>query len=135
MDHNANMTPDGEGIERGRRGRSRLRTSLPARLITLIDNHPVVLLNISLTGARVMLRENILPPPAVGAQVVLQWDSGEAFGNVLRIARGDIGIAFDEPVSPEMLVATRELHDDLARRGGLISLLREEARIFVQGRC
>lgn len=120
-----------------RRGRSRLRTMLPARLSTLFGTWPAYLRDISLTGAGVELRDidsHGLQPPKVGGEVVLEWEAGEAFGRIVRIRGNILGLAFDEIVPPPVLIATRDLHDALVARGGLNHLVKENARRFVQGR-
>lgn len=67
-------------------------------------------------------------------QAILDWELGDAFGTVLREAAGNYGMIFEETVSPKLLIATRDLHDNLASQGGLDYLVKEAARNFVHGR-
>lgn len=105
----------------GRRMRSRLATRLPATLVTLFGSLPVILLDISLTGARCLVTNNrgITNPLRTGKEVVLEWGQFDAFGTIIWEGEGLCGIQFDPIISPSVLVATRDIHDDFVQQGGL----------------
>ena len=89
----------------GRRRRSRLRARLAAKLVTLDGTRRTLLLDLSLTGARIRASAEL----RTGQQAVLCWANFEAFGTVVWVARGLAGVAFDEPLDPGTLYATRDL--------------------------
>lgn len=116
-------------VQTGRRGRSRLRVRLPAKLQTRIENARVILVDLSMTGAR-LVADN---PPAVGTEAMLHWDRYEAFGEVVWAQGVQFGLSFEEPISEQDVLATREL-DDVARLPHDKELLRQAAREWVEGK-
>lgn len=115
-------------VQRGRRGRSRLRVRLPAKLQTRTETSRVILIDLSTTGARIA--SNSLPK--VGTEAMLHWDRYEAFGEVVWAEGVQFGLSFDDPISEEDVLATREL-DDVARLPQDEELLRRAAREWVEG--
>lgn len=121
---------------KGRRQRSRLRTCLPANVTTLGGTRRAILLDLSLTGARLCLLSQYLveDAPAGGADAVLDWESGEAFGSIIWSEGEVFGLHFDEMLDPAVLIATRDLHDRLVSLGGMQFLDNQNAKKWVEGR-
>lgn len=117
----------GEG-DRGRRGRSRLRVRLAARIITRTETKPAILADLSLTGAKVATEAML----KLGGEVVLEWGKFEAFGEVVWIRGQYCGISFFDMIAPAVLIATRDL-DDTAHLPGDRDMLREVAQGWVKG--
>lgn len=115
-------------VQRGRRGRSRLRVRLPGKLQTRTGTSRVILIDLSTTGARIA-SDNL---PKVGTEAMLHWDRYEAFGEVVWAGGVQFGLSFDDPISEEDVLATREL-DDVARLPQDEELLRRAAREWVEG--
>jgi hypothetical protein len=113
----------------GRRGRSRLKARLAARVICVSGSQRAVLNDISLTGARLTLTQ----PVKAGECIVLQWGNFEAFGDVVWSSQNQIGVKFDATIDPRTLIATRDL-DDLERLPSDHDLVRRSAEDWVQGR-
>ena len=87
-----------------RRAQSRLRTRLQARIVTLYSTRTTVLLDLSLTGARVKASAEM----RVDDEIVLSWARYEAFGKIVWLRDGMCGIVFDRPISAQNLVVTRD---------------------------
>lgn len=87
----------------GRRGASRLKISLPAKLETISGGHPAEIRDLSETGAKIRLGI----APRVAADVVLKLWSIEAFSQVVWAADDLVGLKFDEPLSPQQVLAVR----------------------------
>jgi hypothetical protein len=88
------MTTFGKRGGGGRRRAQRSRADLPALVTTVARAQPVVLMNVSATGAR--LRGGDLPD--VGGDLVLKIDKTEAFGTVQWKRQNLCGVAFDQPL-------------------------------------
>jgi hypothetical protein len=112
----------------GKRLASRLRTRLPARLVTLDGEYRVILLDLSCTGASV--RRDGLAFKAGNA--ILQWMGHEAFCLARWNEAGQCGLEFDKPIPLEWVLATRE-HDAAERLPGDDELVRRRAREWVAG--
>lgn len=112
----------------GRRGRSRLRVRLAARLETLSATTSVVLHDISLTGAKISAPASL----RTGQDCVLLWDGHEAFGRLVWARAGFCGIAFDRPIAPQVLIATRD-RNDVECLPDDFELRRQAARNFSTG--
>ncbi|WP_191229163.1 PilZ domain-containing protein [Aurantiacibacter xanthus] len=97
-------------LNAGRRRDSRLRLSVPGRLITLTDTHKISLRDISQSGAKLVLPEQVQQ----GEDGVLEWLDFEAFGTIVWTHKGLAGMAFDEPLPTAVLLATREKFDSRA---------------------
>lgn len=117
------------GPTRGRRGNSRLRVRLPARLTTRADMLRGVLVDLSLSGASLIVPGTIVP----GREAVLEWGRFDAFGEIVWRRADRCGIAFFEPLSPAVLIATRNL-DALEHLPQDRELARQVARGWVEGR-
>jgi hypothetical protein len=115
----------------GRRKAARLRLSIPVRLITVWETQAGVLLDISCTGARIGLHR----PLAIGAGGYLRIDTIEAFAEVVRRAEGSgggiNGLAFDEPLPLETVLAIRRHAEGFERTQR--AALREQVRKWVTG--
>ena len=112
----------------GRRGRNRLRARLPAKIVTLNGTRNTVLLDLSLTGARFRASDGMVS----GQQAVLSWAGFEAFGILVWVEGGLCGIAFAEPLGPDVLFETRD-HDTHDRLPSDHELERRRAREWVKG--
>jgi hypothetical protein len=112
----------------GRRANSRLRVRLPAKIVTLHGEYPVILADLGYFGARVSGAE----PPRQGAEVILQWGQFEAFGRVSWVGPRTFGIAFFDPVPPKVLIATRDM-DDAGRAPSEKEQARNFARVWASG--
>lgn len=112
----------------GNRSASRLKTRLPARLITLEGELHVVLLDLSCTGAG--LRRTALP---LTGEAVLQWFGYEAFGTIRWSESGQCGVEFEQPIPYAWVIATRN-HDAAERLPDDHELNRQQARDWVAGR-
>ena len=91
----------------GRRRDSRLRVTVPARLITLTGHHKVALRDISQTGAKLSVPEQV----RAGDDGVLEWLDFETFGSIIWTGGGFAGIAFDEELPVGALLTTRQKFD------------------------
>ena len=111
----------------GRRRHSRLRVHLPAKLITLGGTIQVVLLNLSFSGAKVLLGKGAVQR---GSSAVLNWGNFEAFCTVAWSEGGHCGLDFDEPLAPQVLIATRDLADITPR----VDANRDAAQDWAAGR-
>lgn len=114
-----------------RRGSSRLRTNLPARLIDVTASHDVRLENLSRTGARIELQD--APRLCRGESMLLQWAGFEHFGEIVWRKGNHAGITFDEEASERELLETRHLQDHVQRDGCETFLRRKAAREWASG--
>jgi len=89
--------------ERHRRKRPRLRLGIPVRVETLHGIFDGRLLDLSETGAKVAMES-----PSRKGDALLQWLSHEAFGEIVWRDGDAIGIRFDEPLSADQLMLTRQ---------------------------
>ena len=112
----------------GKRLASRLRTRLPARLVTLDGEYRVILLDLSCTGASVR-RDGLL---FEAGNAILQWMGHEAFCIARWNQAGQCGLAFDQPIPLEWVLATRD-HDATERLPDDAELERHRAREWVTG--
>ena len=112
----------------GRRSRNRLRARLPAKIVTLNGTSTTVLLDLSQTGARFRASDGMVS----GQQAVLSWARFEAFGILVWVEGGLCGIAFEEPLGPDVLFETRD-HDTHDRLPSDRELERRRAREWVKG--
>ena len=111
----------------GNRSASRLRTRLPARLITLNGELRVVLQDLSRSGAG--LSKSALPR---SGSAVLQWFGYEAFGAIRWSVAGQCGIEFDGLIPQAWVLATRS-HDARERLPDDDEMVRRGAREWVTG--
>lgn len=119
-----------------RRQRSRLRTCLPARLVTLEASLPATLLDLSLTGARLQLGQGGLRPATLRPQepVILHWGPYDQFGTLVWRTGDFAGVEFDAHIAAADLVATRDLQDSYTSRGGQRHDVARHAQAWVEGR-
>jgi hypothetical protein len=89
----------------GRRVELRAPVRLPVSVETLDGTRRLILLEASLSGAR--LEGEALPP--LGKDVVLTCGSVEAFGMIVWAAGNRCGVHFDDPISIPELVALRRV--------------------------
>ncbi|WP_298468199.1 PilZ domain-containing protein [uncultured Erythrobacter sp.] len=111
----------------GRRAAARLRLSMPAKLVTIYETRPCIILNLSQTGARLGL-EN---PLALGDAAFLQCASIDHFANVVRSQKGTNALEFEVPLTHDQVLAIRtvaENFDELERRD-----FRQIARDWITG--
>jgi hypothetical protein len=90
-------------IESHRRGSSRLRLGIPARLETFDGPQHVRLLDLSQSGAQVLIS-----PQLPFKSAVLGWLAFEAFGDVVWQTADHAGLQFDEPVPMDWIIETRQ---------------------------
>jgi len=85
-----------------RRAYARLRLGVPARLLTLDGQQWVTLVDLSQSGARVVL-------DASGriSGGLLRWLGFEAFGDPAWQVGDELALHFDEPIEPAWLFETR----------------------------
>lgn len=122
-----------------RRNRSRLATQLPARIITLFGTANVVLADLSLTGAKLQLPDkcHFAGELKEKADAQLQWFEFEAFGSLkwvkLDRSQCEVGMRFEEPIQPAILLGTRDIYDQFCKAGGYTALVQQAAHKWVQG--
>lgn len=112
----------------GKRSAGRLRTRIPARLITLDGEFRVILNDLSCTGASVGKQALALR----SGNAVLQWLNFETFGVIRWGKDGLCGIEFERPI-PEAWVLTTRSHDEHQRLPDDAELKRRAARDWVTG--
>jgi len=129
--HNVSESP--------RRHRSRLLTNLPAKLIALSGTSIASLLDLSLTGARLQMPERCSFAEELRARTdaTLQWFEFETFCTIKWVKKVDglfeIGLHFDEPINPQIVLATREIYDQFCEQGGYTSIVKKSAQNWVSG--
>ena len=99
----------------GRRISARLRLFLPATLVTLHGHQNCWIENLSRSGARLA---NAAPPP-VGSYGVVKVQDIENFGKVVWRSANRFGLAFDQLLTQQQLVALRhfsEAYPEIARK-------------------
>ncbi|WP_228242936.1 PilZ domain-containing protein [Porphyrobacter sp. GA68] len=111
----------------GKRARSRLRVSLPARIVSATGSGDCTVVDVSETGARVAAPE----PPRPGVMVVVRCLHLELFGTLVWRRGALAGIAFDAPLRRDQVVGLRGLADEAARMQD--EAARQAARAWAQG--
>lgn len=91
-----------------RRIESRLRTDLPAQLITLSGSQGAALCDLSRRGARLHCAQPLSP----GAECVLNWLQFESFGTIVWSNGSFAGMVFDEPLAEQTVLRTRAIIDE-----------------------
>lgn len=124
----AELLPSESKARIGRRGRSRVRVYLPARIIAVDGTQTGTLLDISLTGVQLKLTRALRNR----AEVLVQFDRYELFGTVVWTDSDRCGVDIDEGVPSAVVLAARARHDEMMRAGGW-SPEREAARRWVNG--
>lgn len=105
-----------------------MRLRIPATIILLSGRYACRLDDLSQSGARITI-EAVPPPRASGVLVV---NGFEAFGEVVWSSTGRAGLAFDEPMPLDQVIAIRHFADSYADHE---QKARERmVRDFVQGR-
>jgi hypothetical protein len=92
-------------------------------------------MDLSLNGAKVFIndRQGATDTMIAGQEAVLEWGDQEAFGEIIWTSGCLLGLKFEDIVAPAVLIATRDMHDELARSGGLGQLDRDHVRAWVDG--
>jgi hypothetical protein len=108
-----------------RRAKARLRTGIPAALVTLNGRQDITLVDLSETGAGIVVAD-----PGHIAGGMLQWMDYEVYGAVVRRVGEDVGLQFDTPIDPAWVLDTRAWLPKLTDEKGR---LRRFARDWVQG--
>jgi hypothetical protein len=113
-------------VKTGRRARSRLRVELAAKLSTTSDSVQCTLVDLSCSGAQVLVDG----PIRAGVDVILNWREHEVFGNVAWSAFGRCGIVFEQPIAEQLVVQMRSWNalESEAAEAALV------AREWVEGR-
>lgn len=86
----------------GRREQPRLRLQIPARITTLSGPEPVLLLDLSQSGARIACRSE--PSFKRG---LLGWMEFEFYGETVWIKKDMCALRFDPELDLEVVLATR----------------------------
>lgn len=110
-----------------RRRNPRLALGIDAEFICLDGRQPVLLQDISATGARIAFLHR--QPTANG---FLRWINYEVFGDIKWRGRDECGIVFDRPISNACLLQTRSATPNLLLQQRLDA--DRHARNFVLGR-
>ena len=105
------MSPEAHN-QIGRRRDSRLRLHIPARIVTIHGQYKAQLLDLSQSGAHLAVEQQLMK----GGDAVLTWLEYEAFGRIVWAASTQIGMEFEELITPATLVATRDLADQHSAR-------------------
>ncbi len=113
----------------GRRATPRVRLCIPAQALLLHGLENCLLDDLSQAGARVTLAGRL---PSAGAGVVLKAKGLDVFGSVIWAQGARFGIAFEEPLPLNTVVAVRHFADAYAQHE--VELQRRNAQMFVQGR-
>lgn len=131
MHEPARSSPSDGSDSIGRRAASRLRLSIPARIMTIYETHNCILLDLSRSGARIGLAE----PLVIGGGGYLRIGQLEVFGQAVRrmigAGGGVNGIAFDTPLSDAAVLAIRHHAETFQRTER--DALREQVRRWVKG--
>ena len=109
-----------------RRGYSRLRLGIAARLETIAGKQSVRLIDLSQTGARLILSQ-----PGDARDAVLTWLGFEAFGSVIWREGDQVGMHVDDLVPTAQLLETRRRAPSVVRAEELEP--RAAAREWVAG--
>ncbi|MBK6801670.1 MAG: PilZ domain-containing protein [Novosphingobium sp.] len=117
-----------------RRGRSRLKTCLNANVISLYGSIGAALLDISLTGAKLQIisKRRVAEGLRPRERVVISWVSFEVMGSVVWTHSDLFGVRFDEFVPPKVLIATRDLSDEVMAQGGRPAVMQDQVRRAVR---
>ncbi|EAQ27716.1 hypothetical protein NAP1_08987 [Erythrobacter sp. NAP1] len=122
--------PD-DPIQVGRRGAPRLRLAIPAKLVSRYDTRRCILVDLSLTGAKVSLQD----PLAKGEDALLQVGTLEPFGEVVRCQKGvhggTVGLSFDPPLREADVLGVRAFAERYEEDE--VRALRAEVRRWVTG--
>jgi hypothetical protein len=86
-----------------RRAHPRLRLGISARLLCLDGQQWVTLVDLSQSGARVVLGN-----PAKVSGGLLRWLGFEAFGDTAWRIGDELALRFDEPIDAAWLIETRQ---------------------------
>lgn len=97
-----------------RRSTERARVACPAQLHLTTGVRAGALWDLSTAGARVALDD----PPRVGTEVLLKWQSHEAFGRVVWVNDGMCGVTFDRMLPRAMLDEGLLPQEEAARPAG-----------------
>ena len=114
-------------VTRHRRGASRLRLEADARFYGIGGNRPIVLLDLSQSGAKFRFDH-----PFHDDAGFLRWLKYETFGEVVWQNQFFVGVQFDEWLPPEWLLLTRQKseHVNQVKRREAIKAAQE----YVMGR-
>ena len=93
-----------------RRGKARLRAGVPAVLITMNGRQVVSLLDLSESGAGLVVKDGWRLNGGV-----LKWMDYEVYGKVVRRSGDSIGLLFDEPIDAAWVLETRAWLPQLRR--------------------
>lgn len=93
-----------------RRGKARLRAGVPAVLITMNGRQVVSLLDLSESGAGLVVKDGWRLNGGV-----LKWMDYEVYGKVVRRSGENIGLLFDEPIDAAWVLETRAWLPQLRR--------------------
>ncbi|MGB3739303.1 MAG: PilZ domain-containing protein [Pontixanthobacter sp.] len=124
-----------------RRKCSRLSTELPLHLRTLSGYQPCVLRDLSLTGMRIRFSRDchFARDLRFGSGAQLTWDRFDEYGEFMWISRlpnvFSAGIRFYDPIDPQVIFATRDLHDDFWAKNVRKSPESEVTRNWVASMC
>lgn len=112
----------------GRRANARARMCLPVKLMFPDRTCTCILENLSSGGARI----HIDPAPRLGSGAFLQCADIELFCTVVWTHGAKSGLAFDMPLSKDVVVAVRTFADNYANIAQ--AEMQREANGWVEGR-
>lgn len=103
-----------------RRGKARLRLGIPAVLLTTDGRGPISLLDLSESGARILLASDTKVSCGF-----LRWMHYEAFCTVVWQDGAQAGIQFEHPIDRDWVLETRDWLPELAEANELRSYAEE----------
>lgn len=102
MNDTSHMPPPGQPV-RQRRGQLRVPAAPPVMLITVESRFSGIMHDISVSGARIVLREK---PPREGRDLLLRWGRFEAFGQVVWMTGMTLGLVFHHRIPKHFIRET-----------------------------
>lgn len=98
------VVSEGADGQIGRRMHSRLRVSLPARVVSIHGDQRIQVENISQTGMKLRWKQQVRPH----SDVVLSFAGIELFGKVVWATNENAGISLDQPLPVATILALRD---------------------------
>jgi len=108
------MASFGNKVGGGRRSALRVDVPVPVVIETISASYSAVLVDISISGARLRGQDM----PSVGSEVIILADLVEAFGTIAWSRSGECGVHFDAPL-PSYQMALLKHDGQLTRAAGV----------------
>ena len=125
--HKAAAEAEGDLQNVGRRLAARLRLSLPARFVAVERTHQCILLNLSRSGAKIAILDNVQE----GESGILHCGDLEVFAVIVRSEFSLNALQFEEEISDKQVLDMRRYHESFEERER--RQLIETARKWVNG--